>query len=129
MTDMQKMAQELKQRTEWQDTPVELVHEDYLEIVRQAVRHLYVMTGRYMQYDENTVIALSADEYEYVLTTAEIGFYRRVQSDVNRIVGYSTDAMTITNADKPYANISQTVNELLNRQRILYYKMTRYVLL
>ena len=37
--------------------------------------------------------------------------------------------MTITNADKPYANISQTVNELLNRQRILYYKMTRYVLL
>lgn len=58
-----------------------------------------------------------------------LGFYRRVQSDVNRIVGYSTDAMTITNADKPYANISQTVNELLNRQRILYYKMTRYVLL
>ena len=129
MTDMQKMAQELKQRTEWQDTPVELVHEDYLEIVRQAVRHLYVMTGRYMQYDENIAIALSADEYEYVLTTAEIGFYRRVQSDVNRIVGYSTDAMTITNADKPYSNISQTVNELLNRQRILYYKMTRYVLL
>lgn len=129
MTDMQKMAQELKQRTEWQDTPVKLVHEDYLEIVRQAVRHLYVMTGRYMQYDENIAIALSADEYEYVLTTAEIGFYRRVQSDVNRIVGYSTDAMTITNADKPYANISQTVNELLNRQRILYYKMTRYVLL
>ena len=129
MTDMQKMAQELKQRTEWQDTPVELVQEDYLEIVRQAVRHLYVMTGRYMQYDENIAIALSADEYEYVLTTAEIGFYRRVQSDVNRIVGYSTDAMTITNADKPYANISQTVNELLNRQRILYYKMTRYVLL
>ena len=129
MTDMQKMAQELKQCTEWQDTPVELVHEDYLEIVRQAVRHLYVMTGRYMQYDENTAIALSADEYEYVLTTAEIGFYRRVQSDVNRIVGYSTDAMTITNADKPYANISQTVNELLNRQRILYYKMTRFVML
>ena len=129
MTDMQKMAQELRQRTEWQDTPVELTEEDYLKIVRQAVRHLYVMTGRYTQYDDKTDIALSTDEYEYVLTTAEIGFYRRVQSDVNRIVGYSTDAMTITNADKPYANISQTVNELLNRQRILYYKMTRFVLL
>lgn len=129
MTDMQKMAQELRQRTEWQDTPVELAHEDYLEIVRQAVRHLYVMTGRYTQYGDSSDVTLSADEYEYVLTTAEIGFYRRVQSDVNRIVGYSTDAMTITNADKPYANISQTVNELLNRQRILYYKMTRFVLL
>ena len=129
MTDMQKMAQELRHRTEWQDTPVELTEEDYLEIVRQAVRHLYVMTGRYTQYDNSSEITLSADEYEYVLTTAEIGFYRRVQSDVNRIVGYSTDAMTITNADKPYANISQTITELLNRQRILYYKMTRFVLL
>lgn len=56
---------------------------------------------------------LDADEYEYVLTTAEVSFYRRVQSDVNRIIGYSTDAMTITNADKPYANLSQTIAELL----------------
>ena len=129
MTDMQKMAEELRQRTEWQDTPVELDEGDYLEIVRQAVRHLYVMTGRYTQYDDSSEIALNADEYEYVLTTAEISFYRRVQADVNRIVGYSTDAMTITNADKPYANISQTISELLSRQRILYYKMTRFVLL
>lgn len=48
---------------------------------------------------------------------------------MNRIVGYSTDAMTITNADKPYANISQTLAELANRQRVLYYKMVRYTLL
>lgn len=129
MTEIEQIAFELKQRTEWQDTPVEMADGDYQEIVRQAIRHLYVMTGRYTQYAANQVPALSADEYEYVLTTAEISFYRRVQSDVNRIVGYSTDAMTITNADKPYANISQTISELLNRQRILYYKMTRFVLL
>lgn len=129
MTEIEQIAVELRQRTEWHDTPVEMADEDYQEIVRQAIRHLYVMTGRYTQYEVNRVPALSADEYEYVLTTAEIGFYRRVQSDINRIVGYSTDAMTITNADKPYANISQTIRELLNRQRILYYKMTRFVLL
>ena len=129
MTDIDSIAGELRQRTQWQDMPVEMTDEDYREIVRQAVRHLYVMTGRYTQYSDDAEVELSADEMEYVLTTAEIGFYRRVQSDVNRIVGYSTDAMTITNADKPYANISQTVAELLARQRILYYKMTRYVLL
>lgn len=128
MTKANQMADELRQRTEWQQTPVELVEADYLEMVRQAIRHLYVMTGRSTQYGDG-VAELDADEYEYALTTAEIGFYRRVQSDVNRIVGYSTDAMTITNADKPYANISQTIAELLNRQRILYYKMTRYTLL
>jgi hypothetical protein len=37
--------------------------------------------------------------------------------------------MPITNADKPYANISQTLAELASRQRILYYKMVRYTLL
>lgn len=69
---------------------------------------------------------LPADELEYVLVTAEINFYRRVQTDVNRIVGYSTDALSITNADKPYANLSQTILELTNKQRVLYYKMTRF---
>ena len=120
---------ELKQRTEWQDVPVQLTEADYQEIVRQAIRHLYVMTGRSEQYDGETAIILNADEYEYALTTAELAFYHKVRADVNRIVGYSTDAMSITNADKPYANISQTIAELSNRQRILYYKMTRFVLL
>lgn len=129
MTDVERLAAELKQRTEWQDTPVELEDADYLEMVAQAVRHLYVMTGRYLQLDPESEFELTADEYEYVLTTAEMNFYRKVQADVNRIVGYSTDAMTITNADKPYANISQALAELANRQRILYYKMVRYTLL
>ena len=129
MTDVEQLAAELKQRTEWQDTPVELEDADYQEIVVQAVRHLYVMTGRYLQFDRDTEIELTADEFEYVLTTAEMGFYRKVQADVNRIVGYSTDAMTVTNADKPYANLSQTLTELANRQRILHYKMVRYTLL
>ena len=109
--ELAQLAAELAQRTQWQDTPVEMTEADYLEIARQAVRHLYVMTGRSTQYGVGAVPQLEPDEYEYVLTTAEIGFYRRVQSDVNRIIGYSTDAMTITNADKPYANLSQTIAE------------------
>ena len=119
MTDLERLAMELKQRTEWQDVPVQLTEVDYQEIVCQAIRHLYVMTGRSEQYDGEATITLNADEYEYALTTAELSFYRKVQSDVNRIVGYSTDALSITNADKPYANISQTIAELSNRQRVI----------
>ena len=51
MTDLERLAMELKQRTEWQDVPVQLTEADYQEIVRQAIRHLYVMTGRSEQYD------------------------------------------------------------------------------
>lgn len=108
MTDVEQLTSELKQRTEWQDTPVEMEDSAYQEMVIQAVRHLFVMTGRYLQFERDADIDLTADEYEYVLTTAEMAFYRKVQADVNRIVGYSTDAMAITNADKPYANLSQT---------------------
>ena len=85
MTDLERLAMELKQRTEWQDVPVQLTEADYQEIVRQAIRHLYVMTGRSEQYDGETAVMLNADEYEYALTTAELAFYRKVQSDVNRI--------------------------------------------
>ena len=34
-------------------------------------------------------------------TANQLSFYHKVRADVNRIVGYSTDAMSITNADKP----------------------------
>ena len=113
---------------------------DYAEMIAQAIRYLYVATGRATQYSTELVIYneempvsfaadLAADEAEFILVTAEIGYYRRVQTDVNRIVGYATDALTITNADKPYANISQTIAELMNKQRILYYKMVRFSLL
>lgn len=45
MTDLEQLAMDLRQRTQWQQTPVEMTEADYLEIARQAVRHLYVMTG------------------------------------------------------------------------------------
>ena len=44
------------------------------------------------------------DEEAYILICAQIEFFRKVQSDVNNIVGYTTDALTVTNADKPYTN-------------------------
>ena len=62
MTDLMQLATELRQRTQWQQTPVEMTEADYLEIARQAVRHLYVMTGRYTQYDVDDEQELDPDE-------------------------------------------------------------------
>lgn len=109
-------------------------------MVEAALRKLFVITGRATLYDETKLTrrkgvaiqynaTLAADEWEFVLVTAEIVFFRKVQTDVNNTFGYTTDALTVTNADKPYANLSATIRELENQQRILYYKMTRYNLL
>lgn len=68
------------------------------------------------------------DEEEYVLLCAQIGFFNQVKTDVNNIVGYTTDALSVTNADKPYANIKDSIEKLENERRITYYKMIRYVM-
>jgi len=69
---------------------------------------------------------LPIDEEKYVLLVAQITFFKRVQSDVNNIVGYTTDALSVTNADKPYAHLQDTIMNLENERRILFYKMTNY---
>ena len=140
MIDLTVLATELKRRTAWQRTPEPIADVQYHQLLLEAVRELYVMTGRTQQFDEALVAyeddapvsydaELMIDEREFVLTTAEIGFFRLVQTNVNNIVGYTTDALSITNADKPYQYISTTLKELEAKRRIYYYKMTRYTLL
>lgn len=140
MVDMKKLADVLYQRTEWQKTPGEMTLDDYHALILSALRKLYIETGRAALYTENKLIYedelpvrydadLMIDEEEYLLATAEVDFFRKVQSDVNNVFGYSTDALTITNADKPYVNLSATIGELEHKRRILYYKMVRFNLL
>ena len=72
---------------------------------------------------------LLLDEKRYVELSAKIEFFRKVQTDVNNIVGYTTDALTVTNADKPYMNLTATIDALEKERRVIHYKMIRHVLL
>ena len=72
---------------------------------------------------------LPLDEREYVILTAEIAFFRKVQTSVNDLTSYTTDAMSVTHGDKPYANIGKTLEQLTSMQRTIWYKMIRYHLL
>ena len=87
----------------------------------------------YMRDDEGLLQSmpedLAIDEKRYAILSAKIEFFRRVQTDVNNIVGYTTDALTVTNADKPYINIASTIEALEKERRIIHYKMTRHALL
>lgn len=72
---------------------------------------------------------LILDERRYVMLSAKIEFFRKVQTDVNNIVGYTTDALTVTNADKPYINLDTTITKLEKERRMIHYKMIRHTLL
>lgn len=135
--------------TRWQKTPETLLQEDYEQMIVKAIKRLLIDTGRASEYadtliqttihqntaDDGTVtetrttdfrMDFMIDEEAYILLCAQIEFFRKVQSDVNNIVGYTTDALTVTNADKPYANLKDTLGQLEQERRIVYYKMVRY---
>lgn len=139
MTNISELANELKDATRWQKTPLPLSDNDYVSIIIRALKRLYIDTGRASVFnmdmitkndDENVCFTedLPIDEEEYVLLCAQIGFFNQVKTDVNNIVGYTTDALSVTNADKPCANIKDSIEKLENERRITYYKMIRYVM-
>lgn len=69
---------------------------------------------------------LPADEKDYVILAAAILFYTRTQDDVTTLVSYTTDAMSVTHGDKPYANLEQRITNLKSEKNKVWYKMTRY---
>ena len=142
MLNITKLAEWLKEKTEWQETPVPLTTKNYIGMVIDGIERLFVDTGRALQYNEDlykTVVTpegeyfgydadFPLDERRYIQICSEMNFFGKVQSDVNNTFGYSTDALTVTNADKPYANLKDTIEKLDNERRIIFYKMVRYTL-
>lgn len=142
MLNITEMANELQEITAWQDTPQPLSAEDYIRIVQRAVRDFFVDINRASEFskdkyitetvDENEIIFYDreflADEEVYILILCKIEFFQRVQTDVNNAFGYTTNALTVTNADKPYKNLAETLNGLYNERRIKFNKMVRYTL-
>ena len=138
MLNINEVAEELQELTAWQETPNELTETDYIKMVVQAIRRFFVDINHPSEYDRTLYITdengkmfynrdFIADEEEYILCLCKIGFFQRVQTDVNNTFGYTTNALTVTNADKPYANLQQTLNDLRHDRQILFNKMTRYV--
>lgn len=137
MTDINNLAHELMRRTAWQETPETLEEDDYISLVKNGVRSLYIDTGRALQYIESNIYQeeegilytktdLAADEREYVLQMSEILFFQSVQSSVNQQISYTTDAQSVANADKPYANLKDSIAERESRRVEIQTRMVRY---
>ena len=133
-TSITSFAEQLMDITRWQKTPEILPTSDYEKMILKAIKRLLIDTGRAPLYSEDKVETIETevtddegnvtiettvnflmdfmiDEEAYILICAQIEFFRRVQSDVNNIVGYTTDALTVTHADKPYANLMDTLGQ------------------
>ena len=138
MTNITALANGLKQEVAWQVTPQELTTNDYVQFIIAAIKRMYVDTGRYEEFDRSKIqnvnreifyeTDLALDEETYVMLLAQINFFKKVQTDVNVMVSYSTDALSVTGGDKPYSHLKDTISELDRERRIVYYKMHRYAI-
>lgn len=141
MTDVVALAKRLHKRIEWQSTPDDVTASDMCDYIAQGIRWLYTMTGRGQTFDDlwftydasgmcvSFLYSLPLDEQEYVLLSAQIEFYRKNQSNVDTLTSYSTDAMTVTHGDKPFANLQQMLTDLQSQRNRVWHKMERYHLL
>ena len=137
-TSISQMVEELMEITAWQATPEPLTYDQYVQMIIHGIRRLYIDTNRPELFDRDLISVedgetiynadIPQNEQYYALLCAQIEFFKKVQSDVNNIVGYTTNALTVTNADKPYANLKDSIAGLENERRIVYYKMVAYTL-
>lgn len=154
MTDIVNLAQRLHRRIKWQEIPEELYSSDLIDILCDAIRMLYVISGRTFQFSEDkftdhmTVAIppeeeggeptyeiiegvffeddLELDEQEWVLLEGEIAFYNMALSNVDDLQSYTTDAMAVTHGDKPYKNIKATVEDRQMKQAVVWTRMVRF---
>ncbi len=145
MTNLDIMVEELVMRTKGQKTERPITFDEYLYFIKSAIRRFYVDSGQDQQYNYEGFSLITsddpdgfdhsswfydatfrADEREYILLCAEIGFYNMVQTEYNGIVSYTTNALSVANADKPYAYLGQTINDREDRRKWLFYKMARF---
>lgn len=141
MLNISKMAEWLKEKTEWQETPAPLTDKNYLNMIIEGIERLFVDTGRSDLYNEDLYVQIEGtedygydydfplDERRYIKICAQMNFFSKVQTDVNNAFGYTTDALSVTHADKPYENLDSTLGKLEQERRIIYYKMVRYTLI
>lgn len=138
MTDVVKLAERLYRKVNSQRVPMEVGTADLINLIEDAIRRLYVISGRAFlmsddkfELDEEGVVTtfadtLISDEEEWVLLEAQISFYKWVQNNVDDQTSYTTDAMSVTHGDKPYEHIGQTIDRLSGERDRIWYAMVRY---
>ena len=131
MTSLVEIQTALTSNVKFQVTPIAMVSADYLAFTIQGVKRLYVDKGAedtfLTEFNKTTNIIsrdLSLTEIEYATICAELAFRNQIKNDINAIVGYSTNAISITGANSPYKNAEATILSLETRLSKLAFKFT-----
>lgn len=141
MTDLKYLLDELINWVKLQKMPIQMSTYDLekriSDLIMLSIRMLFIRTGRGEAYSrelfefyddivQSISVTLSADEEAWVSVYTKIETLRWIQGDVNTIVGYTTNALTVTNADKPFVNLETMIKDLEKMESMIFLSMLRY---
>jgi len=131
MTSLTEIQEDLISKVKFQKTPIPMTDSDYLIFVTKGVKRFYVDAGIednfVSDFDKTsgTILrTLTLTESEYATICAEIAFRNQIKDDLAEIVSYSTNALSVSNGDKPYKNLKETIDVLESRLSKLAFKFT-----
>lgn len=143
MTDIGELCAKVYDKIEWQKFPAGMNNDEKTEMIQNAViegiEDLFVITGRAAAYGNHSYVVdewegvvsefsydLQLDERMYVICYAQVAILSKVRNQYTELLGYTTNALTVTNADKPYTYLTGVINDLKKRMDLYYYKMVRF---
>lgn len=72
---------------------------------------------------------LRPDEQLWVVLTAALAFFQKVQSQYDGLTSYTTDAMAVTHGDAPFKNLQTKIDGLKGERDVVWWRMVRYNML
>jgi len=131
MTSLTTIMTQLKANVKFQTTPIPFTDTDYNDLVVQGAKRLYTDEGieNNFKTDYDSILEelsrnLTLTEEEYIIVASEIAFLKQIKGDVSQIMGYSTNALNITGANKPFENLSKDIIDLESRLSQLAWKFS-----
>jgi len=126
------LVEELKFNTRMQETEKPYTDEDYLNNVKHGIKLWFIYTQKASVYDKRAYYIqdeemfypyeLDATATEFVLLQAMLDFYKQVSASYMGLMNYTTDALSVQHADKPYENAKHCMIAIEDKLRTVYFK-------
>jgi len=115
-----------------QRTPINYDDSDYLRFAMAGTQRFFTDCGNESKwdaeysYDATPVLnsTLNILQFSYCVTASEIEFFQSVRNNWNTLVSYTTNALSVAYAYKPFEFLTQTIADREAQLTYMFHQMT-----
>lgn len=129
-TSISDIKDQLINNTKLQKTPITLTDDDYMGLAILGCKRFYIDIGNESNWDSdyssdtNTLAkTLDIKQKDYCTLASEIEFFKSIRNHWSTMISYTTNALSVAYAYKPFEFIDKIINEKEIRLTDLFHKM------